>query len=213
METTFTQVRSEPGMVSAAVEAPVTAPRPVAAGRLCALRELQMSDAPALFAVLSTEEVPPFIMRSPTTLEAFEKFIAWAQSESAAGRSKCYAIVPHDRDYAAGIILIRMLDEGSGVAEWGCAIGSAFWGTGVFADAAKLVLEHAFNVLSIQRLEARASVENGRGNGALRKIGATLEGRLRNSMLRNGKYYDQFIWSIVKAEWRQARAVCPETIH
>jgi ribosomal-protein-alanine N-acetyltransferase len=213
METTFTQVRIEPEMVKAALEAPVITQRPVAAGLLCAIRELQMSDAPALFALLSTEEVARFITPPPTTVAGFEKFIAWAQAEGAAGRFKCYAVVPHDRDYAIGIFQVRMLDESSRVAEWGFAIGSAFWGTGIFSDAAKIVLEYAFDMLDLRRLEARASIENARGNGALRKVGATLEGRLRRSFLRDGRWHDQFLWSIVKDDWRQTKAVWTETVH
>jgi ribosomal-protein-serine acetyltransferase len=45
-------------------------------------------------------------------------------------------------------------------------------------------------------------VANGRGNGALRKIGAVQEGVLRRSFLRDGQYHDQVLWSILAEEWR-----------
>ena len=57
----------------------------------------------------------------------------------------------------------------------------------------------------MHRLEARAAVQNGRGNGALRKIGAVQEGVLRKSFLRNGRYLDQVLYSIVEDDWRAAR--------
>ena len=47
---------------------------------------------------------------------------------------------------------------------------------------------------------------NGRGNGALRKIGATREGVLRKSFLRNGEYLDQSLWTILAEDWRDAKA-------
>jgi RimJ/RimL family protein N-acetyltransferase len=50
-------------------------------------------------------------------------------------------------------------------------------------------------------------VQNGRGNGALRKLGAVQEGILRGSLLKNGKYLDQIMWSIVARDWCQAKAV------
>jgi RimJ/RimL family protein N-acetyltransferase len=56
-------------------------------------------------------------------------------------------------------------------------------------------------------LEARAVVHNGRGNGALRKLGAVPEGVLRGSLLKDGKYIDQVMWSIVVQDWFQAKAV------
>ena len=72
------------------------------------------------------------------------------------------------------------------IAEWGFALGAEFWGTGMFVDGAELVLDFAFDVLGVHRLEARAALKNGRGNGALQKLGAMQEGVLRRSFLRNG---------------------------
>ena len=65
----------------------------------------------------------------------------------------------------------------------------------------------------MNRLEARAVVENGRGNGALRKMGAVQEGVLRGSLLKDGKHLDQIMWSIVARDWYQAKAVWETQIH
>jgi len=65
----------------------------------------------------------------------------------------------------------------------------------------------------VHRLEARAAVQNGRGNGALRKLGAVQEGVLRKSFLRNGEYLDQVLWTIMDEDWRQAKAVWGVTVH
>ena len=93
------------------------------------------------------------------------------------------------------------------VAEWGFALGSDFWGTGIFMDAAQLVLDFAFDVLGAHRVEAKAAVKNGRGNGALHKLGAVQEAVLRRSFLRNGVYMDQAYWTILVSAWREIRAV------
>jgi RimJ/RimL family protein N-acetyltransferase len=50
-------------------------------------------------------------------------------------------------------------------------------------------------------------VQNGRGNGALRKIGAVQEGILRKSFLRGGKYLDQALWTILDDDWYRSKAV------
>ena len=166
------------------------------------LRELRASDAPSLFALLTTEEVSRFISPPPTTVEGFEKFIAWTIRQRAAGTYACFAVTLKGFDTAIGIFQVRETEPGFGTAEWGFAIGSPFWGTGVFEEGAKLVLEFAFETLGVHRLEARAAVRNGRGNGALRKIGAVQEGVLRKSFLRNGQYLDQALYAIVAEEWR-----------
>ncbi len=74
------------------------------------LRELRMSDAEALLELLTTEEVSRFISPPPTTVDGFERFIAWAQRERAAGRYICFAVVPDGMDTAIGIFQVRQLD-------------------------------------------------------------------------------------------------------
>jgi ribosomal-protein-alanine N-acetyltransferase len=169
------------------------------------LRELRVSDAAPLFAMLTTAEVSRFISPPPSTVEGFERFIGWAQRQRQAGSYACYAVTIQGFDTAIGIFQVRELGPGFTTAEWGFALGSPFWGTGVFQEAADLVLEFAFETIGVHRLEARACVLNGRGNGALRKAGAVQEGILRKSFLRDGEYLDQVLYGIVEDDWRAAR--------
>ena len=178
---------------------------PVMTGTGFTLRELRLEDAASLLAMLTTEEVSRFISPPPTTVEGFERFIMWALRERAAGNYACFAVVPAGMDTAIGIFQVRSLEPGFGTAEWGFALGSSFWGTGVFVDGASLILDFAFDVIGARRLEARAAVANGRGNGALRKLGAVQEGVLRRSFVRNGQYHDQVLWGILAEDWRQQR--------
>src|SRR6476646_8310240 len=107
---------------------------PVLAGEKVTLRELEVSDAPALFAMLTPEEVSRFISPPPTTVQGFEKFITWARAERAAGRYACFAVVPRGMTTAIGLFQVRQLEVGFATAEWGFAIGSAFWGTGMCVE-------------------------------------------------------------------------------
>ena len=175
---------------------------PVLESETITLRELRASDAPSLLAMLSTEEVSRFISPPPTTVEGFERFIAWTQRERAAGTYICFGIVPHGMEHAIGLFQVRQLEPGFGTAEWGFCMGSEFWGTGIFVEGARQVVNFAFETVGVHRLEARAAVKNGRGNGALRKMGAVQEGVLRKSFLRNGQYLDQVLWTILDCEWQ-----------
>jgi len=187
---------------------------PVLRGARVVLRELRASDAPSLFAMLSADEVARFISPPPTTVEGFEKFIMWAREEREAGRYACFAVVPHGMSTAIGLFQVRQLEASFATAEWGFALGSSFWGTGMFIDAGQMVVDFAIETLNVGRLEARACVANGRGNGALRKLGAVQEGVLRRSFLKNGQFLDQMLWSILAEEWKQAKAVWgPGLIH
>ena len=171
------------------------------------LRELRVTDAVSLLALLTTEEVTRFISPPPKTIEGFERFIQWAQREREAGRYACFAIVPDGYDTAVGLFQVRQLDPSFETAEWGFALASEFWGSGLFVDGAQLVIDFAFDTLGAHRLEARVAVQNGRGNGALRKIGSVQEGVLRKSFLRGGKYHDQALWTILDEDRQRSKAV------
>jgi RimJ/RimL family protein N-acetyltransferase len=186
---------------------------PVLQARSIALRELRLSDAASLLQMLSTEEVSRFISPPPTTVDGFERFIAWTHQERNAGRYVCYGVVPEGCDHAVGVIQVRQLGLSMDVVEWGFAIGSPFWGTGVFQTAARAVLAFTFAVLGTTRVEARSSIENGRGNGALQKLGATREGVLRKSFLKDGRYHDQVLWSIVADDWWSWMNTAPPPRH
>jgi RimJ/RimL family protein N-acetyltransferase len=179
---------------------------PVLTGGWVTLRELRKDDAASLFALLTTDEVARFISPPPSTVEGFEKFIEWAQRQRAAGTYTCFAVTLKGFDTAIGIFQIRGSETaGFETAEWGFAIGSAFWGTGVFQEGAEMLLEFAFETLHVRRLEARAAVQNGRGNGALLKMGAVQEAVLRQSFIKNGRTYDQVLFAILERDWRVGR--------
>ena len=175
---------------------------PVLAGRRVVLREMRTSDAVSLFALLTTEEVARFISPPPSSVEGFERFIQWAARQRAVGSYVCFAVTPVDSDTAIGIFQIRSTGPDFGTAEWGFAIGSPFWGSGMFQEGAELVMGFAFETIGVHRLEARACLRNSRGNGALKKIGAKQEGILRKSFQRNGEYLDQALWTVLDEDWR-----------
>jgi RimJ/RimL family protein N-acetyltransferase len=187
---------------------------PVLRGALVSLRELRLSDAGPLLAAMSTEDVARFISPPPTTVEGFEKFVAWSHRERAEGRYICFAVVARGDDRPIGLFQLRSLEPDFGSSEWGFALAVEYWGTGLFADAARLAVDFAFDVVGTHRLEARAALKNARGNGALKKVGATQEGVLRRSLLRNGEFLDQALWTILADEWLRGRVIDgPRIVH
>jgi RimJ/RimL family protein N-acetyltransferase len=169
------------------------------------LRELRPEDAASLLAMLTTEEVSRFISPPPTSVEGFERFIAWTHRQRAAGQYVCFGVVPEGMTAAVGLFQLRSLEAGFGSAEWGFAIGSPYWGSGLFGASAELVLDFAFKTIGAFRLEARSSTQNARGNGALRKLGAVREGVLRKAFLLRGTYHDQNLWSILASTREQSK--------
>ncbi len=68
-----------------------------------------------------------------------------------------------------------------------------------------LTVDFAVDLVGVYRLEARAVTVNGRGNGALAKLGAVREAMLRQSFTNGRHTFDQYLWSILAPEWRAQR--------
>jgi len=180
---------------------------PVLRGSVVTLREPRLSDAAPLWSMLASTEVSRFMAEPPSSIEGFERFIGWTIAERAAGNYAYFVVVPHGRDEPIGLFQLRRLDASFETAEWCFALGSDFWSSGVYADAAEMVIEFAFAAVGAHRLEARTAVANGRGSGALRKMGATREAILEGSLEKDGQRLDQALWTIQDLDWRRAHRV------
>jgi ribosomal-protein-alanine N-acetyltransferase len=179
---------------------------PMIGGRGLLLREVRLTDAPALVTLLAEEPVARYMSAPPATVEAFEQFVAWTHRKRQEGAYACFAVVPRGLQAAVGFLQLRALEPGFETAEWGFALGRPYWGTGLFAEAAAHTLAFAFDFVGVRRLEARALSNNGRGNGALRKMGAVPEGLLRQSFIKDGRHHDTRLWSILDHDWRRTQA-------
>ena len=177
---------------------------PVLHGEGVELREVRRSDAASLYTMLTAREVARFITAPPASVGGFERFVEYAHRRRSQGEFACFAVVPQGLRTAVGIFQVRALDAACSTAEWGFALGSPFWGRGLFSEGAHMVMEFAFEEMGANRLEARAVVANERANGALRKVGARKEAVLRQSMAKGGCLYDEHLWAIVETDWRRA---------
>ena len=111
------------------------------------LREVRQDDASPLLAMLATDDVSRFMSPLPPTLDSFGRFVAWNDEQRTAGQSVCFVVVPEGIGSPVGVFQMRSLEAAFVTAEWGFALGSPFWGSGLFARAARLVLDFAFGTL------------------------------------------------------------------
>lgn len=192
---------------------PCTWPRPVGcgdwasglptlAGDRVSLREVRGGDAASLVRYLTAPPVARFIAPAPPTTAGFARFIRWSHAQRRKGTHLSFGIVPANSGTAVGVIQFWAVEADFATAEWGFALGEPFWGTGLFVEAARLALNFAFETLHVKRLEARSVDRNNRGNGILRKLGATPEGTLRNGFRSGGSVRNHVMWSLLAEEWR-----------
>jgi RimJ/RimL family protein N-acetyltransferase len=79
------------------------------------------------------------------------------------------------------------------------------WGKGYGSEATRLVLRYAFETLNLNRVWLHVYEYNERGLRAYEKAGFRREGRLRQEMFRDGRYWDTIVMGILRDEWLAAR--------
>jgi N-acetyltransferase len=80
--------------------------------------------------------------------------------------------------------------------------GKEFQGTGLNRHCKFLLLQFAFEQMDMERVEFRADQKNARSIAAMKSIGCTIEGVMRNNLpRRGGGRIDSVILSILKEEW------------
>lgn len=174
---------------------------PTLAGRLVVLREIGPQDLGPLVDLLSLSDATRFGLDEPVSEVSAQELIDRAVRDRASGLSFTYVITLAGARTVVGVLQVRQLDPSFEAAEWECTLAPSSRGGGIFLEAARLAGSFTFGALGAHRLEARVLLQNGRANGALRKLGAAQEGVLRRSTRRGGEYLDQVLWSMLKEDW------------
>lgn len=174
---------------------------PTLTSRLVTLREPVSEDLGPLVDLLSIADATRFGIEEPVTDVAVQLFIERTAHDRQAGAAFSYVVLHGASRAVVGLVHVRGLDPTFETAEWECTIAPSSRGSSVFLETARLVGSFVFGAIGAHRLEARVLLQNGRANGALRKIGAVQEGILRRSIRRGGEYVDQVLWSVLKDDW------------
>jgi ribosomal-protein-alanine N-acetyltransferase len=165
-------------------------------GDLTTLREVAASDVSTLFTLFSDPAVTAYMAPPPPTLAKFAGFVVWSHQEREQGHGLCLGIVPDGTTAAVGILQVRSLDPTLSSAEWGFVLSAHFWSSGVFFDAANVLVEFAFTTMHVDRLEARIALRNLRGHAAVRKLGARSESTLATSSQEGIPRDPELVWTL-----------------
>jgi len=174
---------------------------PTLSARLVTLREPTSSDLRPLMDLLLLADASRFGIDEPVSEVAVQQLLNRIARDREAGVAFTFLVTITSSRAIAGLVQARQIDLSWESAEWECTLAPSWRGTGAFLETARLVGSFAFGTVGVHRLEARVLLQNGRANGALRKLGAVQEGVLRESVRRGSEYLDQVLWSVLKEDW------------
>ena len=105
-----------------------------------------------------------------------------------------------------GSCAFSQVDGENGSAMFHITIGEKdVWGRGYGTEATRLMLEHAFGTLGLHRVALTVFEFNERAIRAYRTNGFVVEGRAREAIWRDGRWWDELAMSVLASEWRERR--------
>ncbi|MFI5262529.1 MAG: GNAT family N-acetyltransferase [Candidatus Limnocylindrales bacterium] len=123
-----------------------------------------------------------------------------------APEAMAYAIHERVDDRLIGLTTFSALDPDNGSALFHITIGERdAWGRGLGTDATDRMLGHAFERLGLHRVGLSVFSFNERAIRAYQKVGFRVEGRLREAIWRDGRFFDELQMGVLASEWRAAR--------
>ena len=109
-------------------------------------------------------------------------------------------------DRLIGTCAFSQLDADNGSALYHITIGEKdVWGRGYGTEATRLMIDHAFGTLGLHRIALFVFEFNERAVRAYRRCGFVVEGRSRESIWRDGQWWDELAMSVLESDWRRAR--------
>ncbi len=166
------------------------------------LRPLRLEDASSIYASIeeSRAEIARWMdwCRPGYDLVATEKWIAATARARQDGTGFEFGIFgPQGFLGTIGVNQINPHERFANVGYW---VRTSATGRGTATAAVKLVAQWAFLSTELQRLEIVAAVDNAASRRVAEKAGAAREGRLRSRICVCGKFYDAFMFSIVRGD-------------
>jgi len=170
-------------------------------GRLVVLRRHRLENLRAFTHWYSDPEIARLTryQQSPLSNEEVQRFF---YSRILGSDFLAMAIHVRESDRLIGTCAFSQLDGDNGSTLFHITIGERdTWGMGYGTEAAELMLAHAFSRLALHRVALSVFEYNARAIRSYEKCGFVVEGRAREAIYRDGRFWDEIHMSILAEEW------------
>jgi RimJ/RimL family protein N-acetyltransferase len=172
------------------------------------LRLLRLDDVPALAQAATDGELWEKKTTTVPMPEDFKAYVQKALELQAAGLALPFTTVVKEGNRVAGSTRFMNIDALNHRVEIGTTwIARSWQRTFVNTHAKFLMLHHAFEVLGCNAVELRTHRLNDQSRAAIERLGAKLDGILRQHMIMpDGHVRDTAVYSIIRDEWPSVKA-------
>lgn len=164
------------------------------------LRELRSEDAEDYHSYLSDDEVIKYWgYKGPKNIETASK--TFTRFENAFNRKEMitWGIATKEDDKIIGTCILNDFVRAS-MVDVSYNLSRDYWGKGIMTEVLSTIIPYAFNVLDMNRIQAKVMLENNSSVKLLSKVGFVQEGLLRDFVF--GEIItDTLIFSILKKDF------------
>lgn len=171
-------------------------------GEKVILRAYDEKDIDLSFKYINDIEVRKYFTQGVPYPFPYDEEKKWVFANNSRGDLYNFAIEDTESGLFIGGCSITEIDWKNSHARVGIFIGDAeYRGKGYGTDAMKALLKFIFEQMNINKVELTCFEFNQRAIKSYEKCGLKVDGRLRQHVFRDGKYYDEIVMSILKEEY------------
>jgi len=170
------------------------------------LREFNEGDIDALREMDCIPEMYTYERELPTEGDTRSTLDEYIKNQQEVPRSTFrFALTIQPADMAMGIV--KLSRQWELIREWevGWAVHPQEWGRGYASEAARAVIEWSFREMNVHRIVAFCHTDNTASVKVMEKLGMHQDGRLRETRWLNGRWWDEYVYSILEREWVDLR--------
>jgi RimJ/RimL family protein N-acetyltransferase len=180
---------------------------PTLIGNHVTLRPLSLDDRAGLLAAMADGDLAQLFYTVVPTPETADAWFARLMQERDAGRAMPFAVIASDGRIAGTTRFMRMSEADKRVEIGGTLYAKSAQRTGLNTEAKQMLLAHAFDVMGAHCVQIRTGWHNRISRKAIERLGAKLDGVLRNhKLMPDGHFRDTMVYSIITEEWPGVRA-------
>ncbi len=167
------------------------------------LRRMKASDSADMYDYAKSPEVTRYLLWRPHPDIAYtRRYLEYLGGRYRIGAHFEWAVVHKDTDRMIGTCGFARVDTANNCAELGYVLHPDYHGQGLMTEAAERVLQFGFNVLGLNRIEARYMLGLDASRLVMDRLGMLFEGVQRSAMLVKGSYRDIATCAILAKDYR-----------
>lgn len=167
------------------------------------LRRYVIEDAEAMYKNwASDEEVTKYLMWPTHANQETSRAVIedWVRQYSKENYYQWAIVLKDNGDEPIGSITVVDRKEKISMVHVGYCIGRTWWHKGITSEALQAVIDFLFDVVGVNRVEARHDPRNPNSGKVMKKCGMQYEGILRSSDWNNQGICDACYYAILKSD-------------